>query len=277
MFCVGEQGNLKTYSIVGFDSAWTDKPSAPGAVSIVRVHGTQRSFQEPQLASFDQALETIHAERDASDVCLVALDQPTIVPNLTSLRPVDRVAASVISWAGGGVQPANRSKMGMFDDAAPIWHFKQDLGAIEDPERVREADQGLYLIEVFPALALLSIEERFFSRLQAPRYNPARRRTFRPEDWLAVLNAVARHARLLELEDMATWCGKQRFHTPRKADQDRLDSVICALVGFTWILRSRNSSVMLGDTMSGYMITPVSESLRQQLQVASLKFGVPIT
>jgi predicted RNase H-like nuclease len=36
------------------------------------------------------------------------------------MRPVDKVAASLISGPGGGVQPSNRSKKGMFDDAAQL-------------------------------------------------------------------------------------------------------------------------------------------------------------
>jgi predicted RNase H-like nuclease len=35
----------------------------------------------------------------------MALDQPTIVRNATSMRAAERAAASLISWLGGGVQP----------------------------------------------------------------------------------------------------------------------------------------------------------------------------
>src|SRR5690606_31040410 len=108
-----------------------------------------------------------------------ALDQPTIVPNLTGSRPVDKVAASLISWIGGGVQPANRSKKGMFDDTAPVWTFKGALNPIENPEGARTATNGLFIAEVFPALALPSLAVEFCGRLLAPRYNPGRRKTFR--------------------------------------------------------------------------------------------------
>jgi predicted RNase H-like nuclease len=50
------------------------------------------------------------------------LDQPTIVPNLTRMRTVDQ-ATSLISWSGGAVQAANRSKIGTLNDAALIWRF----------------------------------------------------------------------------------------------------------------------------------------------------------
>ena len=88
-------------------------------------------FKPSEVVSFDQALAFIEAESSLCNTCLIAVDQPTIVPNETGCRPVDRVAASVISFIGGGVQPANRSRRGIFDDDAPFWRFKARLGAKE--------------------------------------------------------------------------------------------------------------------------------------------------
>src|SRR5687767_6260175 len=87
--------------IVGFDSAWRNSPKAPGAVCVIRQHGSGWEMcREPTLASFQEALNVIRQECQSAAVCLVALDQPTIVPNMTGARPVDRVAASLISWMG---------------------------------------------------------------------------------------------------------------------------------------------------------------------------------
>jgi predicted RNase H-like nuclease len=82
--------------IIGFDSAWTDNIKAQGAVCalVIASDGTV-SFQPPRHATFDQALAFIEAEGRACDTCLVALDQPTIVPNETGSRPVDKVAAAL--------------------------------------------------------------------------------------------------------------------------------------------------------------------------------------
>jgi predicted RNase H-like nuclease len=49
---------------------------------------------------------------------LVALDQPTVVPNLTSNRPEERLVGSLVGWNGGGTQSSNRGKVGMFCDAS---------------------------------------------------------------------------------------------------------------------------------------------------------------
>lgn len=139
--------------IIGFDLAWTDNSKAPGAVcAIVTAGDGGVNFKPPCHVSFDQAFAFIDAERRTCDTCLVALDQPTIVPNETGSRPVDKVAASLISFIGGGVQPANRSKKDMFGDDAPVWRFLKRLGAKEAPELSRTAEGGLFIIEVFRRL-----------------------------------------------------------------------------------------------------------------------------
>jgi predicted RNase H-like nuclease len=57
---------LPPLTVVGFDSAWTDSPKAPGAVCAIRLNGPA-SFGAPSLASFDQALDFICAEQATAD------------------------------------------------------------------------------------------------------------------------------------------------------------------------------------------------------------------
>jgi predicted RNase H-like nuclease len=75
-----------------------------GAICAVGIEDGRRAlFHVPQLVSFNQALTFVQNARSENGVTLIALDQPTVVPNLTSTRPVERAAASLISWLGGGV------------------------------------------------------------------------------------------------------------------------------------------------------------------------------
>ncbi len=268
----------QSFSVIGFDSAWTGKPEAPGAVCVIRSNEAgEVSFREPELASFAQALTGIDSERSISRMCLVSIDQPTIVPNMTSLRPVDRVAGSLISWIGGGVQPANRSKKGMFDDDAPIWRFKENLAAIENPEQARHATDGTYVMEVFPALALAGINADYCVRLGGPRYNPARRKTFEISHWKSVVNLVTDFGARLDVHDLKKWCDEQlQLERPRKADQDKLDAVICALIGLHWKIAPRHQSVMIGDLSTGYMIAPALNGVHERLKTKGTETGVAI-
>ncbi|MBV9825505.1 MAG: DUF429 domain-containing protein [Alphaproteobacteria bacterium] len=263
---------------IGFDSAWTDNLRAPGAISAVCFEdGHPTRFCTPKLVSFAQALTFIRALSSEDGCALLALDQPTIVPNSTGMRPVERVAASLISWLGGGVQPSNSGRLGMFCSASPIWQFLKELGAIENPEEARVAARGCYLMEVFPALALASISTEFFGRLKGPRYNPSRRKTFRLIDWTRVAEAAAKEADNFKCDELANWCRDcAKIASPSKADQDKLDSVLCVLIALRWRFSPRSDSLLLGDLGTGYMVTPASTSVRRYLTGTSRKYLVPM-
>lgn len=264
--------------IFGFDSAWTDAPKAPGAICAIAFDERgQVEFYEPRLVSFADARAFIDVLRHNFAVSLVALDQPTVVPNSAGSRPVDKVAGSLVSFVGGGVQPANRSKIGMFCGDSPVWSFLSDLNATQDPIEARTAPAGHFLIEVFPALALPAFEDAFSQRLRAPKYNPQNRKKFRLEDWLSVTRVIQTTAQGFDVSGLADW--SDRMHAlsqPRKADQDKLDAALCALIGLAWRAGPVSCSAMLGDLTSGYMVTPMSEFTRPRLEQAAIQRGVPI-
>lgn len=264
---------------IGFDSAWTNNLKAPGAICASGIQGGRTvAWYSPRLASFDAALEFIRAVRSSDGVTLIALDQPTLVPNAESMRPVERAAASVVGWLGGGVQAAHTGKIGMFCAKSPIWQFLKDLGAFEDPEQARTATAGTFLMEVFPALALPSIDESFAVRLGAPKYNPGNGKQFKPDDWIRVTKAVETESRGLGCPELADWCCEAgKLAKPKKADQDRLDAGICLAIALRWRLRPRKDSILLGDLLTGYMVTPASEVMRAKLTAAAAKKGnVPV-
>ena len=264
--------------IFGFDSAWTDAPKAPGAICAIAFDERgQVEFYEPRLVSFADARAFIDVLRHNFAVSLVALDQPTVVPNSAGSRPVDKVAGSLVSFVGGGVQPANRSKIGMFCDDSPVWSFLSDLNATQDPIEARTAPAGHFLIEVFPALALPAFEDAFSQRLRAPKYNPQNRKKFRLEDWQSVTRVIQTTAQGFDVSGLADW--SDRLHAlsqPRKADQDKLDAALCALIGLAWRAGPVSCSAMLGDLTNGYMVTPMSEFTRPRLEQAANQRGVPI-
>jgi hypothetical protein len=62
------------------------------------------------------------------------------------------------------------------------------IRSLTRPARV--AETGLFLMEVFPALALPSIADRFFGQRLGRRYHTGRRKTFRFDHWRAFDDAV---------------------------------------------------------------------------------------
>lgn len=262
-------------AFVGFDSAWAGK--APGGIAWASfVDHRLESCAEPQLAGFDDAARRIETLRTEHDYVLVAIDQPTVVPNQTGQRPVDGVARSLIAQLRSGVQPANRSKATMFGPNAPIWRFLERLRASQDPAAARTAASGLYLLEVFPALALPALQPEIMARGKAAFYNPARKKTFTLADWRLVADAVRERAGERGLPLLSGWLGRQTdLAAPDKQDQDRLDAAICLLVALEWRQAPRDRVAVIGDAKSGYMVTPVSPATRKILKRAAREQQVP--
>ena len=267
---------MHTEAIIGLDSAWTNK--VPGAIcAVTSIGGQLISFEPPRLVRFDEAAEFIESTSSSVDLSLVALDQPSLVPNATSIRPVERVAGSIVNGLGGGVQPANRNKASMFGSDAPIWGFLDRISARENPDLSRQADRGLFLMEVFPALALPTLVPEIWNRRKAAKYNPAARKTYSSDDWQLVANGIADLAAqsgLVPVADCATELA--RLPKPNKADQDKLDALICLMVGWVWQHHGRESSAVIGDPVSGYMVTPASHAVKDVLTRSAMKKGVPI-
>lgn len=264
-------------NLVGFDSAWSDNPKAPGAICACRIENDRPAiFHEPRLARFDEALALIEAWHFADDVTLVAIDQPTIVRNQTNMRPAERVVASVMSWSGGAIQPAYRDKAAMFGDGSPIERFLAALGFADDPEAASTATCGGFVMEVYPALALLSLEPAFAAAgKRGPRYNPARK-TFSQAAWRGVCDAAEREARRLALDAAAAWCAAlDRDAKPSKARQDCLDALLCLLIAARW-RGERAGCAMVGDLATGYIVAPVDAALRERLARRAADLGVAI-
>lgn len=263
----------------GFDSAWTDAPRNPGAICAISFSPQGGvSFDEPRLVSFDQAAAYVETGSGGFAYSLVAVDQPTVVPNQTGSRPVDKVAGSLVSFIGGGVQPANRGKRGMFCDASPIWRFLAALDYPQRPLEARTATAGRHLIEVFPALALPALNASFALRLAAPKYNPQNRKKFRRDHWSSVATTIASTADALGVDDLRDWATDMALiASPRKADQDRLDAAMCALIGLIWRAGPPDAAACIGDVGSGYMVTVLSDATRDRLRGAALKRGVPFS
>lgn len=263
-------------TFVGFDSAWADNPKARGAICAVSLGaGGFVGWRPPELVGFEAAASFVRDLRRTDRPTLIAIDQPTIVPNETRSRPVDRAVGSVIGWVGGGVQPANTGKTAMFGADAPIWRFKAACGVDDDPERARRASGGTFLMEVFPALALLSLDEQFFARKKGPRYNPARK-TFRLADWQGVVAAASAEAERLGCGPAADWLrGVTVTAKPAKARQDELDAVLCLLVALRWRRDPRDMSAVVGDLTTGYVLAPVTGPVRKKLADGAAKAGLP--
>ena len=256
-------------AFIGFDSAWAGK--APGAVCFAVFDGKRLvDCGMPEPASFARARELVEQCRSDAAYTLVAVDQPTMVPNATGMRPVERVVSSVKR----GVQPANLRRP-LFDGSAPIWEFLDELGPCEDPRRAQSAETGLHLIEAFPGLALPGLLAGPCQLPLALHYNPAKRSAFDLEHWRMVVEGIMANAKLLSLTPLVGWAAKLLDEpAPTKFQQDCLDALICLIVALKW-RRQHADMEVIGD-WRGHMVTPLSKTGRAKVVDSATKLNVPI-
>ena len=256
-------------AFVGFDSAWNGKQ---GGICYALFEGDRLGdYCLPKPADFVHASSVIERFRADADYTLVAVDQPTMVPNATGMRPVERVAGSIKR----GVQPANLHGA-MFDRSAPIWSFLDGLDANEEPLKAQKAAADLHVIEVFPGLALPALLPPPGPELpHGLRYDPGKKSRFELAHWKQVTNSACMHAQKLDIEPFVGWSAKRADDTkPTKQDQDCLDALICLIVALKWH-RGDPDTKVLGD-WRGYMVTPLSAEAEKKATIKAKKHNVPI-
>ncbi|MFZ2123640.1 MAG: DUF429 domain-containing protein [Rhodoferax sp.] len=253
--------------LVGFDSAWTAANQGALVGMVRRVNGELYPLGLPFIANFEaaeQAILTWQAEL-AVERTIILIDQPTIVRNATGQRPVEHIVASLVSRRYGGMQPANTGRLGMFDDGAPIWTFLDRFGG---PTDIHSCSRHTEIFETYPVLTIiargwiLSDERRPSGRL--PKYNPVRRLTFCPDDWVYLCGKLSEVFKDRGAAAIAEWINSIRFlKIPRKPDQDRLDACLCLLVAMD--IAEGKGCMVIGEQKSGYIVTLASEMMQGEL------------
>lgn len=257
--------------LIGFDSAWT--PNNLGA--IVGLFHDDQGYQvlgNPQSINYPGAQDLICQWQNQyqPEQTIIMLDQPTIVPNATGKRPVERIVSSPVGRRKGGVQPANTGKASMFGLNAPVWQFVNHFGG---PANIPHPVGGTRVIETYPVLALIAMGWTFPDGIQQndrlPKYNPARA-TFSINDWMYVCNKAITALSGYGLNTLVNWLNANAQtitslnSNGKKHLQDRLDAVLCLLVAIKYH-EADSSCLMVGNNQTGYMVAPYDAGLHNEL------------
>lgn len=266
---------MTTMLVIGFDSAWSGNNSGAIVGALRKDDGSYMHLGDPRKANFDEATKNIEAwkEKYKPGITLILIDQPIIVKNEAGQRPVENIVSSPVSKRYGGVQPANRGKVGMFGNDAPIWDFLKNFGELSDP--TKKPLPTNCVIETYPVIALIAMDwllddnhpnPRATGRL--PKYN-TERPSFFHGDWQFVCNQAADGFKKIGLWNLVKWLEEARDNpSPRKQLQDRLDACLCLLVGLH--LMEGRDCLFVGNMESGYMVAPYGGRLHEELEV---RFG----
>lgn len=261
-----------TTLIIGFDSAWTPKKSGAIVGVLRNGDGTLKVLSLPEVADFhraDQLLIKWQAQYSPART-IVAIDQPTIVPNPTGQRPVENIVSSAVCRRRGGMQPANTGKTEMFGPGAPIWSFLPLVGGPANPLG-QFMDTGVF--ETYPALVMIALgwtlpDSRATGRL--PKYNPTRRKTYSISAWRFVCEKLSDEFRSRDLFSLVQRLKElASVAKPSKSDQDGIDACICLLVALH--MADGKQCLMVGDMNTGYIVVPYGADLHTEIGARCLK------
>lgn len=154
----------------------------------------------------------------------------------------------------------------MFGEDAPIWPFLTQFGGAAYP--LESTASGTHVIETYPVLTMIALgwavpsSVRLTGRL--PKYNPERRKTFSICDWKHVCRRTLSEFDELGLQELPQWLTTLGENpSPKKVDQNGLDSCICLLVAL-YLAESREC-LMVGNMDTGYIVVPSTKSFGLRL------------
>lgn len=240
---------------IGIDLGWKSQPSGLCCLELVDLNLNLLDLDRLETISdvFFWLDNCVHIQ----DSAIMAVDAPTIIPNLTGSRLPDKLTHKYFGRYHAGCYPANLG-LAFADRTVGFGLELENRGFSHAPE-ITPKKLGRYQIEVFPHPAIVElfnlplilkykkgrILERRLELIKLHRYIVDVLPTFKP-----ALNLNFHPALFAEIPTT----GKAL-----KALEDKLDSIICAYVGAYWWFWGRERNIVLGDRANGYIVIPKRE------------------
>lgn len=253
--------------VVGIDLAWGERK--PDGIAVIRVRRGGASLGHVASTHGDDALvalvESMLGQGPGRDgaPALLSFDGPIVCPNRSGSRPVDRLMHTRFGRFHAGCHPANRTRCPR--PARLAARFRQ-LGfdfdcALPGPRPTRERD-GRPLrrqVEVYPHPATI----RLFGLPRILKYKrgsvAARRRELVRLQGLVRKLLPAFEPPVRPSEDVTRFFAQDPRRLrglAHKRHEDRLDAIVCALVGLLHWWHGGQQTEVLGDRRTGYIVVP---------------------
>jgi predicted RNase H-like nuclease/ppGpp synthetase/RelA/SpoT-type nucleotidyltranferase len=236
---------------VGLDLAWGERK--PTGVAVLDADGRLVHLAAAQDDSSILAEIRPYAGGD----CLVAIDAPLIVTNLTGQRSCETELNRDFAKFQAGAHPANKGKP-EFADTPRGARIAEALGLDMDPY----SRASRRAIEVYPHPATVVL----FRLGRTLKYKAKQGRSLVQlrTELLRLMDEIERlaHASVpLRVGDHPEWIALRHTaeNAERKSDlrraEDPIDAVVCAYVGL-YATRRPASVTIYGDFATGYIVTP---------------------
>jgi predicted RNase H-like nuclease len=236
---------------IGVDFGWKSQPS--GLCCLELIAGKLQIIDLDRRESITDIFAWIDNHVPPHQPALIAVDAPTLIPNITGSRLPDKLTHKYFGKYHAGCYPANQN----LPFAERTINFGLELesrGFLHAPT-ITPQTPGRYQIEVFPHPATINLFqlERIL-KYKKGRINERRLELIKLQNYiLDILPTLTPSLSSLGI------CGSLKIPTTGvelKALEDKLDSLICAYVAAHWWYWGEERNLVLGDRTTGYIVIP---------------------
>ncbi|WP_289500543.1 DUF429 domain-containing protein [Gloeocapsopsis sp. IPPAS B-1203] len=249
---MGQSGvNSNTMKFIGIDFGWRSQPSGLCCL--------EWQDNELQLVDLDRKeaiadiFTWIDTKVELNAPAIIAVDAPTLIPNITGTRLPDKLTHKYFGKYHAGCYPANQSLA--FAQRTINFGLELEARGFTHAPQIKPKILGRYQIEVFPHPAIIHL----FDLNRILKYKKGRLSDRRVE-------LIKLHQYILTilptLFPPLGLCSSFPQEIPStgtalKALEDKLDSLICAYVAAYWWYWGTERNIVLGDRTTGYIVVPM--------------------
>ena len=237
--------------MVGLDVAWGER-NGDGVCLLAATDRGARVLETAHIFG-DAALLAWLAARlpPAPAPAMLLFDAPLLCPNATGSRPVDRLTHTLFGRFHAGAHPANAARCPRPLRLAAL--VGSELGFTVGWQHPRTARLA---VETFPHPAM--VRWLALSRIVKYKRGPV----------------AARRGEFARLQSLLRACLRTRFpelaETPAlretlaatwtKPAEDRLDALVCALIGYHHWRHDGAQTEVIGDDQTGFILLPAADA-----------------
>lgn len=246
---------------LGIDLGWISGASGLCCLEWRDRHLSIRCWDRKQ--EIDEILTWIETCTPSPQPALIAVDAPTLIPNPTGMRVADKLAHHYFGRYHAGCYPANRQRP--FAARTLAFGLSLEQRGFAHAPTIEPQQPGRYQIEVFPHTAIVQL----FALDRILKYKKGKLAQRQAElDRLRqyILKILPNLEPRLKLEAIASNSPLTADLTgltgaALKAQEDQLDSLICAYGGAYWWYWGTRRNQVLGDATTGYLVVPHRHSI----------------
>lgn len=242
-----------TMKFIGIDLGWKSQPS--GLCCLEWIDGQLQLLDLDRKEAIADILTWIDQSVQPDEPAIIAVDAPTLIPNLTGSRLPDKLSHKYFGKYHAGCYPANQNLP--FADRTINFGLELESRGFAHAPTIEPQKLSRYQIEVFPHPAIVNLFnlERIL-KYKKGRLNERRLELIKLQNYLLnILPSLSPPLRSWRL------CGSFTSEIPTtgaalKATEDKLDSLICAYVAAYWWYWGEQRNLVLGDRTTGYIVIP---------------------